>query len=152
MNHRAGQSYDRQDLIDLTGRYLAALVANDPAAVPLADGVRTVENLRQIKPGEGLWATAGGGPTAFAIHVPDQQRQTAGFIGMIEQGGAPVLLGLRLATEDGLIVAAEHLFASGLAEANLPNLRVPRPGLIAEIPPGQRLPGQDLRAIGLRPV
>lgn len=148
MNHPAGHPYDRQGLIHLTDRYLAALVANDPGAVPLAPGVRTVENLQQIKPGEGLWAAASGGPTSFAVYVPDPQRQTAGFIGMLEAGGAPILLGLRLATEDGQIFEAEHLFASGLAEANLPNLQVPRPGLAAEIPPGQRLPEEDLRAIG----
>ena len=121
MNHPAGHRYDRLGLIRLTDRYLAALVASDPSAAPLADGARTVENLQRIKPGEGLWVTASGGP---------------------------VLLGLRLATEDGQIVEAEHLFASGLGEANLPNLQVPRPGLLAEIPSGQRLTGADLRAIG----
>jgi hypothetical protein len=143
-----GHPYDRLGLIRLTDRYLAALVANEPSAVPLADGLRTVENLRQIKPGEGLWATAGGGPTAFAVHVPDQRLQTAGFIGVIDCSGDPVLLGLRLSVEDGQIVQAEHLFASALAETNLPNLQAPRPGLRAEIPPGQRLPEEDLRAIG----
>jgi hypothetical protein len=148
MNDPAGQSYDRLGLNRLTDRYLAALVANDPEAVPLADGVRTVQNLKQIKPGEGLWATAGGGPAAFAIYVPDPSRQTAGFIGMMEADGGPVLLGLRLTADNGQIVEAEHLFASGLAETSLANLRVPRPGLLAEVPPGQRLPEQDLRAIG----
>ena len=148
MNHPAGHPYDRLGLIRLTDRYLAALVANDPSAASFADGARTVENLQQIKPGEGLWVTASGGPAAFAIYVPDPQRQTAGFIGMMEQGGGPVLLGLRLATEDGQIVEAEHLFASGLAEASQPNLQVPRPGLLAEIPPGRRLPEEDLSAIG----
>ena len=148
MNHPADRTYDRQDLIRLTDRYLAALLANDPSAAPLADSARIVENLHPIKPGEGLWATASGGPAAFAIYVPDPQRQTAGFLGIMEQGGAPVLLGLRLATENGQIVEAEHLLAAGLAEANLPNLRVPRPGLLAEIPPGQRLPEEDLRTIG----
>lgn len=147
MSHLA-DPYDRLGLIRLTDRYLAALAANDPGAVPLAPGVRTVENLQQIKPGEGLWAAASGGPGSFAIHVPDPQRQTAGFIGMLEAGGAPVLLGLRLAIQDGQIVEAEHLSASGLAEHNLPNLRVPRPGLLAEVPAGQQLPEEDLRAIG----
>ena len=148
MNNPAGSPYDRQGLIHLTDRYLAALVANDPGAVPLAPGLVTVENLRQIKPGEGLWATASGVPSSFAIHVPDTQRQATGFIGMLEADGGPVLLGLRLATEDGQIVEAEHLFAAGLAEANLPNLEAPRPGLAAEIPPGLRLPEEELRAIG----
>lgn len=148
MNQSAGHPYDRPGLVHLTDRYVAALVANDPDAVPLAPGVRTVENLRQIKPGDGLWAAASGRPGSFAIYVPDPQRQTAGFIGVLEQDGGPALLGLRLATEGGEIVEAEHLIASGLAEANLPNLRAPRPGLLAEIPPGQRLPAEDLRAIG----
>lgn len=148
MSHPAGHPYDRLGLIQLTDRYLAALAANDPSAVPLAQGVRTVQNLRQIKPGEGLWASATGGPSAFAVHVPDPQRQTAGFIGMMETADGAVLLGLRLATEDGQIVEADHLLASGLAEANLPNLQVPRSGLLADIPPGQRLLERDLRAIG----
>jgi hypothetical protein len=148
MSYPAGHRYDRPGLIGLTDRYLAALVAHDPAAVPLAHGVRTVENLQQIKPGEGLWAAASAGPASFAIYVPDPRRQTAGFIGMLEAGGAPVLLGLRLAAEDGRVAEAEHLVASGLAEANLPNLRVPRPGLLAEIPAGQRLKDEDLLAIG----
>jgi hypothetical protein len=142
------QHYDRQGLIDLTGRYLAAVVANAPGSVPLADGVQTVENLQRIRPGEGLWATATGGPTAFAVHVPDPLRQTAGFIGMMERNGEPILLGLRLQVERGRIVQAEHLIAAGLAEAGLPNLRTPRPGLLAEIPRGQRLPAHKLRAIG----
>ena len=33
-------------LMKLIDRYLAALVAGDPAAVPLAPEIRTVENLR----------------------------------------------------------------------------------------------------------
>jgi hypothetical protein len=148
MNDPPGHPYDRQGLIRLTDRYIAALVANEPSAVPLADGLAAVENLQPVKPGEGLWATASGGPGTFAVHVPDPRLQTAGFIGIIERNGGVALLGLRLAVEDGQIVEAEHLFASGLAEANLPNLRVPRPGLLAQIPPGQRLPEEDLRAIG----
>lgn len=147
-SHPAGHRYDRQDLIHLTKRYLAALVAHDPGAVPLAPGVRTVENLQQIQPGQGLWATATGGPTSFAIYVPDPQRQTAGFIGVLEQDGAPILLGLRLQVTRGQITQAEHLIASGLTDANLANLQKPRPGLLAEIPRGQRLPEHKLREIG----
>jgi hypothetical protein len=148
VNHPAGRSYDRLGLIQLTDRYLAALAANDPGAVPLAAGMLTVENLQPVKPGEGLWATASAGPASFAIYVPDPRRQTVGFLGMLERDGTPALLGLRLATADGQIIEAEHLVVSGLADVNLPNLRVPRPGLAAEIPPGLRLPDEDLRAIG----
>lgn len=37
----------------LIDRYLAALVAGDPAAVPLAPEIQTVENLRQFRHGRG---------------------------------------------------------------------------------------------------
>jgi len=38
--------------------------------------------------------------------------------------------------------------AAGLTDANLANLQKPRPGLLAEIPRGQRLPEHKLREIG----
>jgi len=148
MNDPSGHPYDRLGLIQLTDRYLAALVANDPSAVPLDQDLRTVENLRQIKPGDGLWATASSLPGSFAIYVSDPQRQTAGFIGLLESDGVPAILGLRLTTRDGRIVEAEHLFASGLTEAMLGNLQVPRAGLLADIAPGQRLAADELLAIG----
>jgi hypothetical protein len=144
----AAHRYDREDLIRLTDRYLAALVAHDPGQAPLADGVRTVENITAIQPGEGLWASATGGPTAFAIHVPDPYRQAAGFIGVMERDSAPILVALRLKYERGEIVEAEHLIAGDLAEANLANLETPRPGLRAQIPRGQRLPHHKLITTG----
>lgn len=144
----AGHHYSRRGLIHLTKRYLRALVAHAPSMVPLARGVKTVENLRRIKPGYGLWATATGGPTRFAIYVPDPRRQTAGFIGMMRRHGKPILLALRLQVKHGLIVHADHLIADDLAQANLVNLRKPRPGLLARIPRGLRLPEHKLRALG----
>lgn len=146
-HHHRGH-YDRQQLIRLTDQYLAALVAHDPGAVPLSRHVRTVQNLHPIRPGEGLWATASAVPTTFAIHVPDPQRQTAGFIGVMDSDGSPILLGLRLKVRHGQIVQAEHLVASDLSAANLANLQTPRPGLVQEVPRHQRLPEHLLRAIG----
>jgi len=134
--------------VELIDRYLAALAARDPDAVPFAPDVRIVENLKPIRPGEGLWASATGGPTSFSVCVPDAGGQAAGFIGVIESDGAPVLLGLRLKLDGGgRVNEAEHLVAAGLAERNLANLRNPRPGLLEQIPVAKRLPAQQLRAI-----
>jgi len=80
--------------------------------------------------------------------VPDPQQQTAGFIGVMEQNDAPILLGLRLQVTHGQITQAEHLIAAGLTDANLANLQEPRPGLLAEMPRGQRLPEHKLRETG----
>lgn len=146
--HATGYRYTRQGLIQLTKDYLQAMVAHQPRMAPLARGIKTVENLRHIKPGQGLWASATGGPTKFAIYVPDPRRQTAGFIGMMRRNGKPIQLGLRLTVRNGLIVHADHLIAGDLGKANLANLKTPRPSLLAEIPRGKRLPEQRLRAIG----
>jgi hypothetical protein len=115
---------------------------------PLAAHIKTVENLRHIRPGQGLWASATGGPTKFAIYVPDPRRQTVGFTGMMRRHGKPIELGLRLTIKNGLIVHADHLIAGDLTKANLANLQTPRPSLLAKIPAGKRLPEPRLRAIG----
>jgi len=46
---------DRQWLTDTLTRYLNAMVAHDPAAVPLAASVGFTENTAPLKVGEGLW-------------------------------------------------------------------------------------------------
>src|SRR5262245_11952562 len=58
---------DRAALIKLANDYFAAVVAHDPGKAPLASNVKTVENAKAIKPGEGLWKTTTAGPTEFRI-------------------------------------------------------------------------------------
>jgi hypothetical protein len=146
----SAQSCDRACLIKTTDQYLAALVAHDPAKAPLAKDVAFVENVKKMKPGEGLWKTASGGPTAFKIYVPDPTLQQAGWLGVIQQDGKPVILALRLKLQDGKIVQAEHIYA---APGNFPgakdNVVTVRPGLLKEIPAAQRLPEDKLLKIGI---
>ncbi|WP_336981909.1 hypothetical protein [Altererythrobacter fulvus] len=131
----AAQDCDRQCLIDLSDKYVAALAAHNPKAVPLADGLKTVENLKRIKPGEGLWASATGGATDFVIHVPDPVAQQVGIMAVM--GGAekkPVLVGIRLKLAGGKIVEAEHIIGNALTDGQLANLQTPRPALLKEVP------------------
>ena len=88
------QSCDRACLIGVTDRYLAAVAAHDPSKAPLAPGVVFVENIKRMQPGEGLWKTASGGPTAFKVYVPDVALQQVGFIGGVQQDGTPMMLAL----------------------------------------------------------
>src|SRR5262245_62135009 len=92
----ADKPCDRACLIALTDGYFAALAAHDPAKAPLAADIRFVENLKRLKPGEGLWKTATAAPTTFKIYVPDPVSQQVGFIGMMESEGKPAEVGLRL--------------------------------------------------------
>ena len=141
---------DRECLIDIADRYLAALVAHEPDALPMADEVRFTENTVLLDVGEGLWQTASAVPASFAIYVPDPVSRMLGFIGMMEEDGAPIQLGLRLAiNDDGEIVEAEHQVVRGLRESSLANLQAPRPGLLptAVIPESERLPRELMLVI-----
>jgi hypothetical protein len=139
---------DRACLKSLVDTYVAALVAHDPARVPLAPNVKLVENVTPIRPGEGFWKTASAVPTTFKIYVPDPVAQQVGFIGVMQEGDQPVELGLRLKVRKGQIVEAEHLVARNLRETSLPNLQTPRPGLLAVVPPAERSSREELLKIG----
>jgi hypothetical protein len=138
----------RACLKTLVDTYLAALVAHNPAQVPLAPNVKFVENVTAIRPGEGLWKTASAVPTTFKIYVPDPVAQQVGFIGVMQEGDKPVELGLRLQIRNGQIVEAEHLVARNFRETSLPNLQTPRPGLLAVVPPAERSSREELLKIG----
>jgi len=148
----AAASCNRDCLIELTKSYLAAVVAGDTAAAPLAANVAFVENVTRMQPGQGLWANATSGPTSFAIYVPDVEQQQAGFMGVMERegqnGNEPVLIAVHLKVEDGEITEAEHIVAA-VNQNNLQRLQAPRPGLLAEVPAGSRKSHEDLVEIGL---
>jgi hypothetical protein len=140
---------DRACLIETANDYLAALVAHDPSGVKLAADLKFVENTERLEAGDGLWKTASAVPSAFALHVPDPVSGQIGFIGMMEESGKPIQLGLRLKVENGAITEAEHLVVRSFNGNSLDNLKTPRPGLLTEIPPAQRAPREVLLAIGM---
>jgi hypothetical protein len=76
-------------------------------------------------------------------YVPDPVSRMLGFIGIMQENGAPIQLGLRLAINDeGKIIEAEHQVVRNISDGNLANLRTPRPGLLSTdvIPESERLP------------
>ncbi len=104
--------------------------------------------MKAVRPGEGLWRTTTGGATKFSIHVPDPVTQSAGWIGMMERDGKPVIVAIRLKLDKGKIVVAEHLFSGVNGADNLARLQVPRPGLVTEVPASARISHDRLVAIG----
>lgn len=131
---------DRVCLDKTVDDYIAAMVAHDPSKVAFAADVKFVENTKPMKPGEGLWKTASEAPTTFKIYVPDPVAQQVGFLGVMQENGKPIQLGLRLKLKDGKIVEAEHLIARDLRPTSLKNLEAPRPALLAPVPPADRTP------------
>ena len=129
----AGASLDRAALLKLADSYFGALVAHDPARVPLASDVKVVENVTRVKPGEGLWKTASGAPTEFRIVIPDPVAQQVGGIVVMQSDGKPVQFGFRLKVVNGEIAEAEHLVV-GMRDASNPNLQTVRPAMPIEVP------------------
>jgi hypothetical protein len=129
----ADTGLDRAALLKLADTYLAALVAHDPGKVPLAGDVKVVENVKRIKPGEGLWKTATGAPTEFKIVVPDPILQEVGGLVVMQNEGKPAQVGFRLKLVNGKIVEAEHMIVA-MRDGNSPTLQKPRPALLMEVP------------------
>jgi hypothetical protein len=76
--------------------------------------------------------------------VPDPTTGQIGFLGMLRENGAPILVAVRLALRDGRIVEAEHLIARNLGEANELNLQTPRAGLATPPAAADRMPHDEL--------
>jgi hypothetical protein len=68
-------------------------------------------------------------------------------MGVLQQDGKPVILALRLKLDGGKITEAEHLIGP-IQPKGLPYLQTVRPGLMSEVPAGQRLPHDALTRIG----
>ena len=124
---------DRAALIKLANDYFVALLAHDPGKVPLASDVKTVENAKRIKAGEGLWKTTTAGPSEFRIVVPDTVSQEVGGMFMIQSENKPAQVGFRLKVVNGRITEAEHMIAVP-REQMLANLQKLRPGIPLEVP------------------
>jgi hypothetical protein len=99
----------------LLGEYYAALAAGDPGRLPLAADVTLTENGQRIAIGTGLWATAAGVTSSRVVTVSEEAYGpggTAGSVagwGMITEGGADALLGVRLKTTGKAISEIETL-------------------------------------------
>jgi hypothetical protein len=142
INCKVRACYDR-----LVDDYLAALVAHDPSRIAFAPDARFVENIKGTKIGEGLWKTASAVPSSFKIYVPDPVSGQVGFMGVMQEGGKPILLGLRLQVFEGHVIQAEHVIARDLDASSLANLEVARPVFTKVIPEGMRMPRYEIKGI-----
>lgn len=106
--------YDRSELRQCVDDYLAALVRRDPGALALAPSFRLTENGQELRPGDGLWATASG-LGRYRHYVLDTASGQAGLVGVILENGKPVILALRLKAAERRLPGT----AAALAEAEM---------------------------------
>lgn len=132
-------SCDRACLGGIVDQYLAAVVAHDPSRAPLAAGVKFTEDGVQLKPGDGLWATATGLGT-YKLYFAEPSTGGVGAYVVMEENGTPALLGLRLKVVNRKITEAETLVARKQTTniLNTDNLTVPRPIFLEDVAAGDR--------------
>jgi hypothetical protein len=143
----ADKPCDRACLVSLMDKYLGAVVEHSPAGVPLAKDVKLVENLKQIRVGEGLWETASGGPTDFKIYAADPDQEQIGFIGVIEEKKKPTIVSIRLKVENFKITEIDHLVVHSDGKPLNPNMSKVRPALLERLPKLERVPRDQMQKI-----
>ena len=135
---------DRACLISIADAWFAAMVAHNPSKAPIAKDARFTEQTQVKAIGDGLWKTASEAPTTFKVYVADPVVSQIGAIVTMMDAGKPIQLALRLKVQNRQITEAEHLIWTNVNANSLVNLQTPRPGLLAVVPPAERLPREVL--------
>ncbi len=101
-------SCDRACLEGFVNQYLDALVAHDPARLPVTGDVRFTEDGQHLALGDGLWRTITAMGT-YRLVVADTAAERVAFLGSIREAGTPAMLALHLAIRDHRIAEVETL-------------------------------------------
>ena len=138
-------SCDRACLEGWVDRYFAAVVADDPKAVPLAQRVRFTENGQVLPVGEGLWKSMkSAGKYRLAVADPEAG-QIALITTVVEDNadptqGTPALLALRLKVADGRIAEIEQVLERNPQTAQrVEALGTPRAAFMTPVPASERM-------------
>ncbi len=119
---------DRGCLEGFMTRYLDAMVAHNPGALPLSAKVRFTENSEEMRLGEGLWKDASR-VTPYRVDILDVRQGVAASLVVVDEGNSPVLLALRLKVAGNQISEVETLVTRSQKEGalfNIANLQTPR--------------------------
>lgn len=132
----AAAQCDRECLRDHITGYVDAVIAHDPALLPLAADVKFTEDNVELEPGAGFWQTATG-VTSYRQDFLDTQGGVAGSHIVMQEGDGRALFVLRLKIDDDEITEIETVvtrpadgFMGGLDNLQFPNpemLHVPSP-------------------------
>jgi hypothetical protein len=137
----AGGACDRECLRGFITQYLEAMVAHNPQALPLAPNARFTEDTVTMPLGEGLWKNASK-LRPYRQDFLDVREGVAAAHTVLEEGGTPVMLALRLKVVNKQITEIETLVTRSRAEGALFNIEAlvaPRPAMNVVPDPSQRL-------------
>src|SRR4051812_10790218 len=136
---------DRACLVGFVDQYLDALVAQDPKRLQVTPNVKFTENGQRLTLGDGFWNSVTGKGTYRLDAADPTAGQVGTFITMRETPGTPLIMALRLKVENRRIREIETLLAHSEGGAkNLEAIGKPRPALLRETPPSDRMSRTDL--------
>jgi len=137
-------SCDYSCLTSFVDRYLDALVAHDPAKIPVTDHVKFTENTIPLKLGDALWGTISGMGT-YKLYFADPHDGQAGFEGTIRENGTPAIILLRLKVVDHKISEVETLVHRTAADAEALEKRgSPDPVWLQPVEGSQKTPRDEM--------
>ena len=157
-SNNAPAKLDRQSLVELMQKYVAALPTHSAKNLSFAEKVKFTENSDKgedmLPVGKGLWENATEGPGDFQIYAADPEAQAAACLVVMKEKGKDIMLGARIKLENGKITEAEHLVVRGGAMggkpfSEMPSLQKARPGFAEDIPKDEQMKREDLIRIGL---
>jgi hypothetical protein len=142
---------DRACLKGMITKYVDAMVAHDPARLPLAANARFTEDSQDLKPGEGLWKTVTR-KGDFRQDYIDARRQIAASHVMLVEENAQVLYSVVLRVADQKITGIETLVDRIMPNSRFKpdSLEKPLGGMSAPVPAGGRMPRAEMIAAALR--
>ena len=147
-----GAKCDRACLTDMMTRYLNAMVAHDPSALPVAPNVKFTEDTVQMKLGEGAWKTVTK-LRPYRVDFIDVPQGVAAVHTVVEENGAPVLFAARLKVVDRRLTEVETMVVRNREEGALwapDNLKEPTAMMLYRPQASERMSREQMVAIATR--
>jgi hypothetical protein len=143
----AAEPCDRACLEGFVDAYVTAVVAHDPARLPIARDAKFTENGQRLALGEGLWHTATG-LGGYALKLADVERGQVVLMGTIREADTPTILIARLRVAYRKITEIETLVIRNREAAeHIDEIGTPRRAWSEPVPPAVRLPRAELMGI-----
>lgn len=133
-------------------RYLNAMVAHDPSALPVAPNVKFTEDTVQMKLGEGAWKTVTK-LRPYRVDFIDVPQGVAAVHTVVEENGAPVLFAARLKVVDRRLTEVETMVVRNREEGALwapDNLKEPTAMMLYRPQASERMSREQMVAIATR--
>jgi len=118
---QAGARCDRECLRNFITQYLDAMVAHNPKSLPTAPTLRFTEDTKTLPLGEGLWKNASKIRTYRQDFLDVREGVAASHV-IVEEGGKPVMLALRLKIVDKKITEIETMVTRSREEGAIFNI------------------------------